>query len=91
MSSVDVDVITRVTNALLEDLAWKGVIDVRCRDGVVKLAGIASSERSRQAAEAIASQQSGVIAVVNKLYVSACLERPNTRGAIQIMKGRRPI
>ncbi len=76
MSNVDIDVITRVTNALLEDLAWKGVIDVRCRDGVVKLAGIASSERSRQAAGAIASQQSGVIAVVNKLYVSTCKERP---------------
>ena len=55
MSSGDVDVITRVTHALLEDLAWKGVIDVRCRDGVVKLAGVASSERSRQAAGAIAS------------------------------------
>jgi len=82
MSSVDVDVITRVTNALLEDLAWKGVIDVGCRDGVVKLAGIASSERSRQAAEVIASQQSGVIAVVNKLYVSACLGKPITRRAL---------
>ena len=76
MSSGDVDVITCVTHALLEDLAWKGVIDVRCRDGVVKLAGIASSERSRQAAGAIASQQSGVIAVVNKLHVSTCKEGP---------------
>ena len=76
MSSGDVDVITRVTHALLEDLAWKGVIDVRCRDGVVKLAGSASSERSRQAAGAIASQQSGVIAVVNKLHVPTCKERP---------------
>ena len=82
MSSVDVDVITRVTNALLEDLAWKGVIDVRYRDGVVKLAGIASSERSRQAAGTLASQQPGVIAAVNKLYVSTCLERPITRRAL---------
>ena len=76
MSSIDIDVTTRVTNALLEDLTWNGVIDVRCRDGVVKLAGIASSERSRQAAEAIASKQSGVITVVNKLCVSTCSERP---------------
>jgi osmotically-inducible protein OsmY len=81
MSSIDVDVVTRVTNALLGDLAWKGVIDVRCRDGVVKLAGIAASERSRQAAEAIASQQLGVVAVVNQLYVSTGLERPITRRA----------
>ena len=76
MRSVDADVITRVTHALLKDPAWRGVIDVRCRDGVVKLAGIASSERSRQAAEAIASQQSGVITVVNRLYVSTCSEKP---------------
>lgn len=76
MGRIDIDVTTRVTNALLGDLTWKGIIDVTCRDGVVKLDGIASSERSRQAAEAIAGQQSGVTAVVNKLHVSTCEEKP---------------
>ena len=72
MNSIDTDVTTRVTNALLGNLAWKGILDVRCRNGIVRLEGIATSERSRKAAEAIASQQLGVIAVVNKLHVSTC-------------------
>ena len=72
MNSIDIDVTTRVTKALLGDLAWKGILDVRCRNGVVRLEGIATSERSRKAAEAIASQQWGVTAVVNKLHVPTC-------------------
>jgi len=76
MNSIDTDVTTRVTNALLGDLAWRGIVDVRCRNGVVRLEGIAASEWSRKIAEAVASQQSGVIAVVNKLHVSMGEERP---------------
>jgi len=79
MCDTDADVTTRVAFALLEDVTWKGVVDVKCRNGVVKLAGLASSEGSRKAAEAIASQQSGVIAVVNKLDVSTCSKRPITQ------------
>ena len=76
MCDTDGDLTTRVAFALLEDVTWKGVVDVKCRNGVVKLAGLATSEQSRKAAEAIASQQSGVIAVVNKLHVSNCSKRP---------------
>ena len=85
MNHSDGDLVTRVTSALLEDVAWRGIIDVTCTGGVVRLAGIAASEQSRQAAEAIVRQQAGVVAVINKLCVSDRANQSATRRANMMM------
>ncbi len=77
MNNSDGDLVTRVTSALLEDMAWRAIIDVKCTGGVVRLTGIAASEQSRQAAETIARQQAGVVAVINKLCVSDRASQPH--------------
>ena len=85
MNHSDGDLVTRVTSALLEDVAWRGIIDVTCTGGVVRLAGIAASEQSRQAAEAIVRQQAGVVTVINKLDLSDRANQSATRHASVIM------
>ncbi len=70
MSDTDADVIRRVTHALLSDprTAEAGV-DVRSNGGVVTLFGAVPSREARQTVEAIARQQTGVVAVVNELAI----------------------
>ena len=85
MNHSDGDLATRVTSALLEDVAWRGIIDVTCTAGVVSLAGIAASEQSRQAAEAIVRQQAGVVTVINKLDLSDRANQSATRHASVMM------
>ena len=64
------DVGQRVANALLEDPRTKeNVIEVANERGIVTLTGTVDSDETRQAAEEIARQQTGVISVVNELKV----------------------
>ncbi len=70
MSNVDIDVINRVTEALLNDLnTEEAVVDVSSRGGVVTLSGMVPSQKVRRAAEDIARQQEGVITVINELSI----------------------
>jgi len=60
----------RVTNALLEDPRTKETVFEVVNDrGIVTLTGTVDSDETRQAAEEIARQQTGVVSVVNELKV----------------------
>lgn len=64
------DVGQQVTSALMDDPRTKeAVIEVSNDRGILTLIGTVDSEETRQAAEAIARQQPGVVSVVNELKV----------------------
>jgi osmotically-inducible protein OsmY len=71
MSSINSNVVSRVTNALLSDPRTKGaIIEVSSQGGTVTLLGTVPVPETRQAAEEIARQQEGVVNVVNGLTIS---------------------
>ena len=70
MLSVDSDLVSRVTDALLDDPRTEDtIIDVSSEGGIVTLSGSVASPEIRQAAEKITRRQEGVISVVNALSI----------------------
>ena len=68
MPNIDSDVVSHVTQALLDDPRLKeAVIDVSSQGGVVTLIGTVPSQEIRQIAEEVASRQEGVISVISDL------------------------
>lgn len=66
----NLDLRTRVANALADHPETnESVIEVINESGVITLSGEVASQEARQAAETIASEQPGVISVVNSLKV----------------------
>lgn len=70
MVSPMTDVTQRVLDALQNDSRTKGLMfDVAYNQGVVTLTGQAKTEAVREAAEALARQQAGVVSVINEIKV----------------------
>jgi osmotically-inducible protein OsmY len=66
------EAVNRVTEALLRDPRTQGsLIDVSDQGGVVTLSGMAPSQVAKEAAEEVALQQQGVLAVINELSIRA--------------------
>ena len=64
------DAVNHVTEALLHDPRTQGsLIDVSDQGGVITLSGMALSTEAKQAAEEIASQQQGVLTVINEVAI----------------------